>query len=85
MLRATATHIRRDDAMPAHRREERVRFFSMITALDKLRQQHLRKEKIGPGLAKFRKRLDQETVVDWEWLEDKYASLVEAVSKTENK
>lgn len=82
MLRATSTHIRRDDAMPAHRREQRVRFFSLVTALDKLRQQHNRREKVGSGLAKIRKRLDQETVVDWEWLEDKYAELA---AKTENK
>ncbi len=75
MMRATSTHIRRDDAMPAHRRDERVRFFSMVSSLDKLRQQHLRKENIVPGLAKIRKRLDQETVVDWEWLEEKYAEL----------
>ena len=75
MLRATATHIRRDEAMPAHRREQRVRFFSFATALDKLRQQMDRREKIGPGLTKIRKRLDQEIVVDWEWLEEKYAEL----------
>lgn len=75
MLRTTSTHIRRDDAMPVHRRDERLRFFSLVTALDKLRQQQNRKEKINTGLAKIRKRLDQETVVDWEWLEEKYAAL----------
>ncbi|MBK8425294.1 MAG: hypothetical protein IPL27_04630 [Lewinellaceae bacterium] len=79
MLRATSTHIRRDDAMPMHRRDQRVRFFSFVTALDKLRQQLSRKEKISAGLAKIRKRLDQETVVDWEWLEEKYAALNQAV------
>lgn len=75
MLRATATHIRRDEAMPANRREQRVRFFSIVSGLDKLRQQHQRREKIGPGLAKIRKRLDAEILVDWEWLEEKYAEL----------
>ncbi len=75
MLRTTSTHIRRDDTMPIHRRDERLRFFSLVTALDKLRQQHNRKEKISAGLAKIRKRLDQETVVDWEWLEEKYTEL----------
>lgn len=78
MLRTTSTHIRRDDAMPVRRRDERVRFFSFITALDKLRQQHNRREKITTGLAKIRKRLDQETVVDWEWLEEKYEMLARA-------
>lgn len=85
MLRATSTHIRRDEAMPAHRRDQRVRFFSMVSALDKLRQQHNRKEKIGTGLAKIRNRLDQETVVDWEWLEEKYAVLADAGLKTGSK
>jgi hypothetical protein len=79
MLRTTSTHIRRDDAMPTNRRDERVRFFSLITGLDKLRQQLNRKEKISAGLVKMRKRLDQETVVDWEWLEEKYEALSQSV------
>lgn len=85
MIRTTSTHIRRDDAMPVNRREERVRFFSMVTAIDKVRQQHHLKEKTSTGLAKIRRRLDQETVVDWEWLEEKYAELVEMIAKTGSK
>jgi hypothetical protein len=77
MLRATATHIRRDETMPPHRRDERLRFFGHIGLLEKIRQKRRRKENTTPDLAKLRKRLDTEIVVDWEWLEEKYADFID--------
>ena len=82
MLHATATRLRRDDSLPPHRRTERLRFFPLAKDLFKLKIQrsHDRRADLKPGLAKIRQRLDAETVVDWEWVEEKYNSF-----KTENK
>jgi len=77
MLHATATRIRRDDSLPPHRRTERLRFFTLARDLFKqkiLRQQNRRAD-LKPGLAKIRHRLDTETVVDWEWMEEKFREL----------
>ncbi|MDO8365276.1 MAG: hypothetical protein Q7T20_00675 [Saprospiraceae bacterium] len=82
MLHATATRLRRDDSLPAHRRAERLRFFPLAKDLFKLKilRSQDRRADLKPGLAKIRQRLDSETVVDWEWVEEKYASF-----KTENR
>jgi hypothetical protein len=77
MMHATTTRLRRDDTMPAHRKEERLRFFSIAKELYKLKElrQFDRKADIAAGLKKVRTRLDHEIVVDWEWLEEKWAAL----------
>jgi len=82
MLHATATRIRRDDSLPAHRRAERLRFFPLAKDLFKLKllRNQNRRADLKPGLSKIRQKLDSETVVDWEWVEAKYAAF-----KTENK
>lgn len=77
MMHATSTRIRRDNSLPPHRREERLRFFSLAKELCKLKEQLLldRKADIKPGLKKVRERLDNEIVVDWEWLEAKWEAM----------
>lgn len=77
MMHTTCTRIRRDDTIPQHRREERLRFYSISKELYKLKELRGfdRKADIRPGLKKIRERLDREIVVDWEWLEDKWAEL----------
>jgi hypothetical protein len=40
-----------------------------------------RKVNLSGALEKFRLRLDQEIVVDWEWLEEKYTELIKTESK----
>lgn len=73
MLHATTTRIRRDDSLPPHRKTERLRFFPLAKELFKLKllRHQDRKADLKPGLAKIRQKLDTETVVDWEWLEEK--------------
>ncbi|MDX1912833.1 MAG: hypothetical protein SFV22_15180 [Saprospiraceae bacterium] len=76
MMHATTTRLRRDDTLPAHRRAERLRFFPLAKELYKIglmRKQ--RRADVQPALAKIRQRLDNETVVDWEWIEEKYTEL----------
>lgn len=82
MLHATATRLRREDSLPAHRKTERLRFFSLAKELFKLKllRNQDRRADLKPGLSKIRQRLDNEIVVDWEWLEEKYGEF-----KTENK
>ena len=82
MLHATATRLRREDALPLHRRTERLRFFSLAKDLFKLKllRSQDRRADLKPMLAKIRQRLDTETVVDWEWIEEKYQEF-----KTESK
>lgn len=77
MLHATSTRIRRDDSLPPHRRTERLRFFPLAKDLFKLKilRNQDRRADLNPGLTKIRHRLDAETVVDWEWLEEKYEEL----------
>lgn len=77
MMHATSTRIRRDDTLPQHRRDERLRFFSIAKELYKLKEQRQfdRRADLKPGLKKVRERLDTEIVVDWEWLEEKWAAL----------
>ncbi|MFN0215338.1 MAG: hypothetical protein ACKVT2_13865 [Saprospiraceae bacterium] len=77
MLHATTTRIRRDDTLPPHRRAERLRFFPLAKDLFKLKllRSQDRRADLKPGLDKIRKRLDSETVVDWEWVEEKYSAL----------
>lgn len=77
MMHATTTHIRREDSLPTHRREERLQFFSIAKELYKVREQLQinKKYNASAALKRIRGRLDQETVVDWEWLEDKWKSL----------
>jgi len=77
MMHATSTRIRRDSSLPQHRKDERLRFFSLAKELYKLKeqQQFERKANIKPGLKKVRERLDGEIVVDWEWLEEKWGDL----------
>jgi hypothetical protein len=74
MLHATATRLRREDALPLHRRAERLRFFPLAKDLFKLKvlRNQDRRADLKPGLAKIRQKIDAETVVDWEWLEEKY-------------
>ncbi|MFN0036907.1 MAG: hypothetical protein ACKVUS_17765 [Saprospiraceae bacterium] len=74
MLHATATRLRRDDTLPPHRRAERLRFFPLAKDLFKLKllRRQDRRADLKPALAKIRQRLDSETVVDWEWVEEKY-------------
>ena len=82
MLHATATRLRREDALPLHRRAERLRFFPLAKDLFKLKllRNQDRRADLKPGLVKIRQKLDSETVVDWEWLEEKYVAF-----KTENR
>jgi hypothetical protein len=82
MLHATATRLRRDDTLPPHRKTERLRFFPLAKDLFKLKllRSQDRRADLKPGLAKIRQRLDNETVVDWEWVEAKYGEF-----KTGNK
>lgn len=82
MLHATTTRLRRDDSLPPHRRAERLRFFPLAKDLFKLKilRNQDRRADFKPVLVKIRQRIDAETVVDWEWIEEKYASF-----KTENK
>jgi hypothetical protein len=77
MMHATSTRIRRDDSIPQHRKEERLRFFSIAKELYKLKEQrkYSPKADLQPSLKKLRERLDREIVVDWEWLEEKWAEL----------
>ncbi len=77
MLHATATRLRRDDSLPAHRRAERLRFFPLAKELFKLKllQAQDRRADLKPALGKIRQRLDNETVVDWEWIEEKWSHL----------
>ena len=77
MIHATTTHIRRENSLPKHRREERLQFFSIAKELYKVREQLLldKRHNASAALKRIRTRLDQETVVDWEWLEDKWKSL----------
>jgi hypothetical protein len=77
MMHACSTRIRRDNSLPQHRKDERLRFFSLAKELYKLKeqQQFEHKANIKPGLKKVRERLDTEIVVDWEWLEEKWAEL----------
>lgn len=79
MMHATSTRIRREDSLPTPRREERLRFFSIAKELYKLKELRMadRKADLTAGLKKVRARLDQETVVDWEWLEEKWLELSE--------
>lgn len=73
MLHATATRLRREDSLPAHRKTERLRFFPLAKDLFKLKilRSQDRRADLKPALAKIKQRLDNETVVDWEWLEEK--------------
>lgn len=82
MMHATTTRLRRDETLPPHRREERLRFFSIAKELYKLKEQRQldRKADLTSGLKKVRARLDTETVVDWEWLEEKWTELGGKVS-----
>ena len=82
MLHATATRLRREDALPLHRRAERLRFFPLAKDLFKLKllRSHDRRADLKPVLAKIRQRLDNETVVDWEWVEEKYGTFLRNVS-----
>lgn len=82
MLHATATRLRREDSLPSHRRAERLRFFPLAKDLFKLKllRSQDRRADLGPMLGKIRQRLDNETVVDWEWIEEKWKAL-----KTESK
>lgn len=77
MMHAATTRIRRGDALPPHRREERLRFFSMAKELYKVREtlEINRKAAVQAPLRRVRARLDSETVVDWEWLEEKWLEL----------
>lgn len=77
MMHATTTHIRREDSLPKHRREERLQFFSIAKELYKLKEQLQmnKKANISAPLKRIRARLDTETVVDWEWLEEKWGWL----------
>jgi hypothetical protein len=74
MMHATTTRLRRDDTLPPKRLSERLRFFPLAKDLSKLRlqRQQNRRADLSAGLAKIRQRIDSETVVDWEWLEEKY-------------
>jgi hypothetical protein len=82
MLHATATRLRRDDSLPIHRRAERLRFFPLAKDLFKMKllRSQDRRADLKPGLSKIRQKLDAETVVDWEWVEEKYVAF-----KTESK
>jgi hypothetical protein len=82
MLHATATRLRRDDSLPIHRRAERLRFFPLAKDLFKMKllRSQDRRADLKPGLSKIRQKLDSETVVDWEWVEEKYVAF-----KTESK
>lgn len=77
MLHATATRIRREDSLPPRRRADRLRFFPLAKDLFKLKllRSQNRRADLKPGLAKIRQRLDSETVVGWEWIEEKYREL----------
>lgn len=77
MMHATSTRLRREEALPAHRKEERLRFYSIAKELFKLKEQRQTDKKfdLSIGLHKVRERLDKEIVVDWEWLEEKWAEL----------
>ena len=79
MMHATATRLRRDDSLPSHRRDERLRFFSISKELYKLKEQRQqgRKANNEAALKKVRARLDNETMVDWEWLDEKWAALAQ--------
>ncbi len=83
MIHATTTRIRRDDTLPPHRRTERLRFFSLAKDLFKLKilRNQDRRADLKPGLAKLRQKLDSETVVDWEWLEEKFVAFLKIESK----
>ncbi len=83
MLHATTTRLRRDDSLPPHRRTERLRFFSLAKELFKLKSLRSmdRRADLKPGMAKIRQRIDNETVVDWEWVEEKYGEFVKTESK----
>lgn len=77
MLHATTTRLRREESLPAHRKTERLRFFSMAKELYKIKmlRKQDKKADLSAGLSKIRQRLDQEILVDWEWIEEKYAEL----------
>lgn len=77
MMHAATTRIRREDALPPHRRDERLRFFSIAKELYKIKEtlQSDRKADLSAPLRRVRARLDSETVVDWEWLEEKWKEL----------
>jgi hypothetical protein len=83
MVHATTTRLRREDSLPPHRRTERLRFFPLAKELYKLKvlRKQDRKVNLSGALEKFRLRLDQEIVVDWEWLEEKYTELIKTESK----
>lgn len=83
MLHATTTRLRREDSLPPHRKTERLRFFALAKELFKLKvlRSQDRRADLRPALAKIRQRLDNETVVDWEWLEEKYAQHLKTGSK----
>jgi hypothetical protein len=78
MLHATTTRLRREDSLPAHRKTERLRFFPLAKELYKLKnlRKQDKKADLKAPLAKIRQRLNLETVVDWEWLEEKYAEML---------
>ena len=78
MLHATVTRLRREDSLPPHRKTERLRFFPLAKELFKLKvlRSQDRRADLKPALHKIRQRLDNETVVDWEWLEEKYQAFL---------
>jgi hypothetical protein len=83
MIHATTTRIRREESLPKHRREERLQFFSIAKELYKIQEQLQMNKKVNvsAALKRIRMRLDQETVVDWEWLEEKLKSLKEQTTE----
>jgi len=83
MIHATTTRIRREESLPKHRREERLQFFSIAKELYKIQEQLQmnKKANVSAALKRIRMRLDQETVVDWEWLEEKLKSLKEQTTE----
>jgi hypothetical protein len=70
--------IRRDALLPEHRKKERLRFFTLAKSLYriKVRRDLDKRADLSKDLAAWKNKLDEGPVVDWEWLEEKYAELL---------
>jgi len=77
LIHTASTRIRRDNLLPENRKKERLRFFTLAKSLyrTKVRRDLDKRTNISKDLAAWKNKLDEGPVVDWEWLEEKYAEL----------
>ncbi|MCC6413139.1 MAG: hypothetical protein IT270_15855 [Saprospiraceae bacterium] len=77
LIHTASTRIRRDSLLPENRKKERLRFFTLAKSLYRIKERRNmdKRADLTKDLAAWKNKLDEGPVVDWEWLEEKFAEL----------